>query len=72
MKRLASVELQSQNLSREEMNLAEVVEEVATQAVRGVQMDIRLIKLTKHCQQILSIKARHDQQLSNICEKIFE
>ena len=29
------------NMSREDMNLAEVVEEVAVQAVRGVQLDIR-------------------------------
>ena len=66
------MEPHSQILSREEMNLAEVVEEVSTQAVRGVQMDIRLIKMIKHCQQILSIQARHDQQLPNICEKIFQ
>ena len=66
------MEPHSQSLSREEMNLAEVVEEVATQAVRGVQMDIRLIKLIKHCQQILSTQARYDQQLSSICEKIFQ
>ena len=43
IKRLASLEPHTQSLSREEMNLAEVVEEVAIQAVRGVQMDIRLI-----------------------------
>jgi hypothetical protein len=39
--RLATVESESQIQSREQMNLAEVVEEVTVQAVRGVQMDIR-------------------------------
>jgi len=39
--RLSSAGPQSLGLTREEMNLAEVVEEVAVQAVRGVQMDIR-------------------------------
>ena len=51
------MEHHTQSLSREEMNLAEVVEEVAIQAVRGVQMDIRWLKLIKYCQQIVSIKA---------------
>ena len=53
IERLASVEHHTQSLSREEMNLAEVVEEVAIQAVRGVQMDIRWLKLIKYCQQIV-------------------
>ena len=39
--RLSSVESPSHSLSRDEMNLAEIVEEVSVQAVRGVQMDIR-------------------------------
>ena len=39
--RLSTVDSESQIQSREQMNLAEVVEEVTVQAVRGVQMDIR-------------------------------
>eukprot|EP00090_Calanus_glacialis_P010043 TRINITY_DN18425_c0_g1_i1.p1 TRINITY_DN18425_c0_g1~~TRINITY_DN18425_c0_g1_i1.p1 ORF type:complete len:540 (+),score=148.32 TRINITY_DN18425_c0_g1_i1:22-1620(+) len=39
--RLSTVESESHIQSREQMNLAEVVEEVTVQAVRGVQMDIR-------------------------------
>ena len=45
--RLSSAGPQSLGLTREEMNLAEVVEEVAVQAVRGVQMDIRFVGISK-------------------------
>ena len=43
--RLSSVESPSHSQGRDEMNLAEVVEDVAVQAIRGVQMDIRWGKI---------------------------
>merc|ERR1719513_389545 len=63
--RLASVEHHTQSLSREEMNLAEVVEEVAIQAVRGVQMDIRPGKINSFPTFVRkSSNEHHTQSLS--------
>ena len=46
--RLSSVGSSSHSQGRDEMNLAEVVEDVAVQAIRGVQMDIRWGKIEKN------------------------
>ena len=42
--RLSPMEVPVQSLSREELNLLEVVEDVALQALRRVQVDIKSVQ----------------------------
>ena len=67
--RLTSLDGQIQNMSREEINLVEVVEDVALQALRRVQINMKWEFLeTSFSHWYKSFQAQQHQQLSHLCQ----